>query len=151
MKITLEKITADNYEAVGKLYLPEDQQAQLSPNIWSIADSKFHDSCEARAIYNNETLVGFTMWVRTSEQMTEIWRFMITHKYQRQGLGRRALLTIIEEIKNQNNPEIIEICYSPSNTVAEALYLSSGFKENGMDEEGEEKLAIIDLRHNTKA
>ena len=65
-------------------------------------------------------------------------------------VGRCALLAIIKEIKNQNKPEIIEICYSQSNTVAEALYLSVGFKENGMDEDGEEKLAVIDFRNHTQ-
>jgi len=52
MKVTLHKITVDNYEHVGELYLPEEQQKHLTHNTWSIVESMFYQSShEARAIY----------------------------------------------------------------------------------------------------
>lgn len=146
MNLTLQTITVDNYEEVGELYLPEEQQNHLSHNMWSIAESMFNKSShEARAIYYGEAVVGFAMWVRQPEKFASIWRFMIAHEYQRQGLGRKALTAIINEIKVKENPEIIEICYSPKNLVARSLYLSVGFEEAGMNEDGDEVVAVIDL------
>ncbi|MEF1301316.1 GNAT family N-acetyltransferase, partial [Vibrio owensii] len=39
----------------------------------------------------------------------------------------------------------IEICYNPTNPVAKPFYSQFGFEEVGMDEDGEDMLAIIEL------
>lgn len=146
MNITLREIDKKNFEQVGELHIPDEQQKQLSENIWSIAESKFHDTHVARAIYKGDEPVGFIMWVHMSDDLTSIWRFMIAHEHQRQGIGRRALELAIEEIKQEGNSiAAVGICYSPANTVAKNLYFCSGFSEVGISDCGTEAYAQIKL------
>lgn len=144
MDIYLREINKDNFEQVGELQIPDEQQQLLSENIWSIAESKFHDNHIARAIYKGDEPVGFIMWVHVSPSTTSIWRFMISYDYQRQGIGRRALELAIEQIQREGRPiNAIEICYSPDNTAAKNLYFSSGFSETGLSDCATEAYAQI--------
>lgn len=145
MDIFLKEITKDNFEAVGELHIPDDQQEHLSLNIWSIAESKFYDSHHARAIYNEDKLIGFIMWVDVSDDKTSIFRFMVAHEFQNKGMGRLALAKAIEDIKNRHGLKTIEICYSPDNDIAKKLYFSSGFSEVGLSDCGVEAYAQIKL------
>ncbi len=62
-----------------------------------------------------------------------------------QGIGRIALTLAIEAIKQTPSVKEIEICYNPTNPVAKDFYSSFGFQEIGMDEDGEDMLALIKL------
>ncbi len=143
MRILLKVITKDNYKAVGKLHIPNEQQKHLSENIWSIAESLLHETHEARAIYLHEEVVGFVMWVRMTEKMSCIWRFMIASEYQNIGIGREALVQVIEEMKRREGIEEISICYSQDNTVAKNLYFSVGFTETEFPDDDVEGYATI--------
>ena len=46
-------------------------------------------------------------------------------------------------IKQTSELKQIEICYNPKNPVAKAFYSSFGFEEVGLDENGEDMLAVI--------
>ncbi len=70
---------------------------------------------------------------------------MVDAKHQNKGIGRVALKLAIEEIKQAPNLKQIEICYNPTNPVAKSFYSQFGFGEVGMDEDGEDMLAIIKL------
>ena len=145
MCVTLQAITKDNYEAVAELYIPDEQQAHLSENIWSIAESQFHESHHARAICKDGQPVGFIMWVQVSTAKISIWRFMVAHEHQQKGIGRKALGLAIDEIKSFDKPQTIEICYSPGNTIAKKLYFSTGFTETGLSDCGNEAYAQISI------
>ncbi|WP_105067119.1 GNAT family N-acetyltransferase [Vibrio jasicida] len=85
------------------------------------------------------------MWVRETKEKISIWRFMIDAKYQAKGIGRIALHKALEEIKQTESLRQIEICYNPNNPIAKMFYSQFGFMEVGMDEDGEDMLAIISL------
>lgn len=145
MSITLREVTKDNYEDVCSLEVADDQKGHLSSNIESILESKFHETLTPRAIYSDEVPVGFIMGERTSEKEIEIFRFMIDQKYQKKGFGRTALELAFSEIKQLDGVTQIQICYHPDNEVAKRLYLNVGFKEIGMDESGNDMLAVKQL------
>ena len=145
MPISLLPINKDNYEQVCDLDVSEEQQDYVACNMWSIVESQFNQGYETRAIYKEETPVGFFMWVKESPAMISIWRFMIDEKHQSQGIGRQALVLALEEIKRTQGINKIEICYNPRNPVARDFYASFGFVEVGMDEDGEDMLAEISL------
>jgi len=145
MKIELREITKDNFESVGELYIPDEQQEHLSRNIWSIAEAKYYDNHRARAIYCNDEVVGFIMWVHVTDVISSIWRFMVAHEHQNKGIGRLALECAIEEMKERESIEKIEICYGPDNTIPKNLYFSFGFIEVGMSNCGSEAYAQIDV------
>lgn len=145
MNINLSPITRHNYEAVCDLDVAEHQQDYVACNMFSIVESKFNPGYETRAINHNDIAVGFFMWVKESSTLVSIWRFMVDEKYQQQGIGRHAMKLALKEISQQPGIKHIEICYDPNNPIAQDFYGSFGFKEQGMDEDGEDMLAVINL------
>lgn len=144
MKISLRPINQQNYEAICDLEVTKQQEDYVAENTWSLVESCY-EGYESRAIYANETPVGFIMWVQEHPHKIAIWRFMVDKAHQYKGIGRQALTLAINEIKHTNHLKIIEICYHPENPVAKTFYSSFGFKETGMDEDNEDMLAIITL------
>lgn len=143
MSISLSKVTRQNYEAVCDLQVTEDQDAYVAPNTWSLVESMFNEGYVARAICLDETPIGFFMWVRETDARTSIWRFMVDSKHQNQGFGRKAMNLALDEIRSDKEVREIEICYNPDNPVARDFYSSFGFREVGMDEDGDDMLAVI--------
>ena len=98
-------------------------------------------------VYFNEKLVGFAMYgIDPDDQNYWIYRLMIDHSFQGQGLGYQAILAIIEELRSrdQNQHECIMIGYQPDNDGARFTYKKAGFVEQGMASWGEQ-LAKYDL------
>lgn len=145
MKISLRHVTKENYEAVCDLQVSKLQEDYVASNVWSVVESKFNEGYETRAIYADDEPVGFFMWVLESADKTSIWRFMIDQKHQKKGIGRKALNLALEEIRQSPGLKEIEICYDPKNPVAKDFYSSFGFIEVGMDEDGDDMLALIIL------
>ncbi|MEC5159853.1 MULTISPECIES: GNAT family N-acetyltransferase [unclassified Janthinobacterium] len=146
LHVALRDVTGDNFAAVINLQLPEDQQDMLASNAYSIAESKFDPYARPRAIYNGTELVGFLMyWSMDDDEAGadkrpneySICRFMVDHRHQGKGVGRRALQLALEEIRQNQALECIYICYHPSNPIAKDFYASFGFVETGMDEDHE--------------
>ena len=145
MSISLRPITKENYEAVCELDVTPEQQDYVACNMFSLVESHYNQGYTTRAIYHNEDLVGFFMWVQESDAMISIWRFMVDSAHQKQGYGGQALAQALIEIKQTPNLKQIEICYDPKNPVAKDFYARFGFVEIGMDEDNEDMLAVINL------
>jgi diamine N-acetyltransferase len=134
--IKLKDVTAKNWRAVARLELAPDQRNLVAGNLHSIAESKFDPDARPRAVYAGNEPVGFLMY-DASDQEALIYRFMIDRRHQGKGYGRAALVLAIKEIKALPNVGKISISYMPDNKVAKAFYASLGFKEIGVDEDGE--------------
>lgn len=138
-------VDRSNYEAVCDLPLPPEQQSMLASNTWSLLEAAYNPGYQVRAIEADAVLVGFIMWVPAQPGRVSIWRFMISHARQGQGLGSRALRAAIAEIAADPAVSEIEICYHPANEGSRRLYARHGFVEQGMDEDGEDMLALLAL------
>ena len=113
----------------GKNYIFEEFVAS---NAFSIAQSKVQKGWTVKAIYEDDLMIGFAMYGYCYEyDFYEICRFMIDHKYQGKGYGRRALVKIIEEMKENEECKDIYISFDPKNNIARSLYESLGFKDTG--------------------
>ena len=119
----------------GKNYIFEEFVAS---NAFSIAQSKVQKGWIVKAIYDDDLMIGFAMYGYCYEyDFYEICRFMIDHKYQGKGYGRRALVKIIEEMKENEECKDIYISFDPKNNIARSLYESLGFKDTGKTLEDE--------------
>ena len=145
MSIRLEAVTSLNYEAVCDLDVTDEQQEYVASNMWSLVESHYCQRHTCKAIYQNDKPVGFFMWVSETPEKVSIWRFMVDQRYQKSGIGRAALNLALNEIKTSDKVKEIEICYDPENPVAKGFYSSFGFQEVGLDEDGEDMLAVIKL------
>ena len=142
MIITLRPITKDNWYAVYKLTttLTAEQQKFVAPNAYSLLEA-FYDPdqrTEPRAVYADETLVGFSMTYYDKEY-NEHWidRLMIGGEFQGKGYGREAMRLILDNFRQNPDCEAVHISFVPENTVAKQLYSSLGFLDTGIIEEGE--------------
>ncbi len=144
MEVLLHPVTKENYEEVCALEVTKAQESFVAENTWSLVESLF-EGYESRAIYADEDIVGFFMWVQETSEKISIWRFMVDQKCQNKGIGRKALNLALNEIKSVKKLRTIEICYNPQNPVAKDFYSSFGFNEIGMDEDNEDMLAVISI------
>jgi len=144
VEVLLHPVTKENYEEVCALEVTKAQESFVAENTWSLVESLF-EGYESRAIYADEDIVGFFMWVQETSEKISIWRFMVDQKCQNKGIGRKALNLALNEIKSVKKLRTIEICYNPQNPVAKDFYSSFGFNEIGMDEDNEDMLAVISI------
>jgi diamine N-acetyltransferase len=137
-QVTLRAITAETVRAVTKLSVTEYQNRFVAPNAVSLAQALFTPEAWYRAIYLGEEPVGFVMLEDESllEPMPEspavgVWRFMIDAKHQRKGVGRAAMLLIIEHVRRKGLFKKLALSYIPEEGGPESLYLSLGFRPTG--------------------
>jgi len=142
MTITLRAVTKDNWYPVYRLTatLSEEQQKFVAPNAYSLLEAAYDPDhlTEPRAVYADETLVGFVQTYHDREYQ-EHWidRLMIGGEFQGKGYGREALRLTIENYRQNPECQAVHISFVPENTVAQRLYESLGFINTGVIQEGE--------------
>lgn len=140
LDVTLQDITEDNFEDFMNMELPEHQRDLLASNAFSIAQSRFYPDYIPRAVYCDGVPAGFLLYVRDADDVPgdyAICRFMVDHARQGQGIGRRAMALLLDELRARPDMRRITICYHTRNEGAKQFYAGFGFVETGIDEEGE--------------
>jgi diamine N-acetyltransferase len=137
--VTLREITEDTLRPILNLSktLTDLQRTHVADNAVSIAEAHFSKHAWFRAIYADETPVGFLMLYigPDDEQPGEptvwfLWRFMIAGPYQKMGYGRRALEQVFDTVRAQGATEFITSCV-PGENGPEGFYRRLGFAANG--------------------
>ncbi|KAF9313148.1 hypothetical protein BG003_005536 [Podila horticola] len=151
--VTLREVNKDNWREVIALSVAESQTAILTNNLQSLCESHYAEDAWARAVYADDTLVGFLMLsIWPVEDWYAIWRFMIDQKFQAQGFGRKAIQLAISHIK-ENHPDAKQIklmTAGPEGKKGVAakespykFYVSLGWKEiSEYDEDGEVEMGL---------
>jgi len=132
--IRLQPIDKDNWTECIKLKAKPEQEKFIASNLYSIAQFQFLEHFEAMAIYDDQTMVGFTLYGLDADDSNYwIYRFMIDGNHQRKGYGRQALQSIIEEIRNKpDRTDVLMLSFDPKNEQARQLYVKAGFEEIGV-------------------
>lgn len=141
----LREITGDNYQRILNLSTGKGQEKFVTANLYSLAHAwVFQKTARPYALYEGEEPVGFIMldW-RPEEKTAEIWRFMIDHRYQGKGHGRRAMELALEKIRQARLFDRAQLYCVPGNETARALYHSLGFQETGNTLDGEIQMELI--------
>jgi len=60
-KVSLRPITSENFYIVIRLMIKPEQRTSVAPNVRSIAEAHYNDNVYLKAIYADETPVGFIM------------------------------------------------------------------------------------------
>lgn len=141
MKVKLALIEYAHFHEVIDLELEEEQEEHLPSNVYSLAEASFSTSCHPRAIWYGDKIVGFLMY-RFGEEESEqhectIWRFMIDRRHQNSGIGKAAMSLLMEEIKANDQCNIVAIFYDEKNIAAKKLYTQYGFKVVGKRDDGD--------------
>lgn len=136
--IQLKEIDRQNFSAVIKLKVADEQQSFVASNVLSLAQAKVYPECVCWAIYNDETLVGFTMYCLDHEdQEYWIYRLMIDARHQGKGYGKAAMELVIEQLQRDPEHHVMYLSFEPENTAAQKLYEKLGFRADGRVIDGE--------------
>jgi diamine N-acetyltransferase len=150
----IRPVTRDNWKALIRLKVREDQTHFVASNLYSIAEAQFGEDFEGRwdfhpfGIYDGDTPVGFLMYGYNFEharQQAFILRLMVDLKQQGKGFGRFGMNWMLDCFRQEERIRNVAISYEPENYVARKLYASLGFVETG-EMIGEEVLAVLQLR-----
>ncbi|MBT5019853.1 MAG: GNAT family N-acetyltransferase [Planctomicrobium sp.] len=143
-EVTLREITQETVRAICKLLVLESQKQFVAPNALSIAEAYFSEHAWFRAIYSDETPVGFVMLEDQPEKPEYyLWRFMIDSKYQKLGFGRRAIELLVEHVKTRPNATELLTSVVQAEGGPEGFYKNLGFNLTGEYEEEEAMMKLI--------
>jgi diamine N-acetyltransferase len=138
--VSLREVTADTVREICKLSdtLREEQRKMVAPNAVSIAQAYFEPKAWFRAIYADETPIGFAMLYDDPEKPScYLWRFMIGGPYQKKGFGRQAMALLLNRVRERPSAVEVKLSYVPIGGNPEPFYRRMGFEPTGEVEDGE--------------
>jgi len=142
--VELREITRDTVRTVCELKVADGQQGFVAPNAVSIAEAHFTPEHWMRAVYADGEPAGFVLTYEEPAKGTwYLWRFMVDERFQRRGVGRRAMELLLDRWRELGAPTG-RLSVVPTNPGAIAFYESLGFRLTG-EEHGGEALMELDL------
>jgi len=150
----IRPVTKDNWQALIKLKVRDDQKHFVASNVYSIAQAQFGDEYEGHwelqpfGIYEGDTPVGFLMYALNFSHPREqayIQRLMVEEKFQGKGYGKFGMEWMLELFRADERIKKVSISYEPENEGARKLYASLGFAETG-EIVDDETVAVLKLR-----
>ncbi|MEO8355766.1 MAG: GNAT family N-acetyltransferase [Chloroflexota bacterium] len=156
MSLSIQPVSRDNWRALARLKVREDQAHFVASNVYSIAEARFgfdeadgsHWEMYTLGIYDAEIPVGFLMYgynFSTQDFQAFIIRLMVDANHQGKGYGRFGMQKMLEIFRQDERIKTVGISYEPENEAARKLYASLGFVETGEIHEGE-AMAVYKIR-----
>lgn len=147
MTVSLKQVTRQTVRAVCKLDAG-DGATQVAPNAVSMAEASFYGEAWFRAIYDDETPVGFVMLYdptlsdHPEEPHFFLWRLMIDQAHQRKGLGHTAVNLMVDHVRTRPGAKQLLVSHMREADALGRFYGSLGFTYTGEEEEGEKVMAL---------
>jgi diamine N-acetyltransferase len=139
-EVTIREITSETVRDICNLSdtLSDQQRKMVAPNAVSIAQAHFNDKAWFRAIYADDTPVGFVMiYDDPGKGDYFLWRLMVAGPHQEKGFGRRAMEHVIEYVRSRPNAKSLGASYVPIEGGPEGFYHGLGFEPTGEIDHGE--------------
>ena len=141
--VTLREITRDTVRSVIALETKADQKQFVAPNAVSVAEAHFSPLAWMRAIYADETPVGFVMLSDDAEKSEYyLWRYMVAAEYQGFGFGSRALQLVIDYVRTRPGAKEMSLSYVPGEGCPRDFYARLGFVDTGEQHGGENVMRL---------
>ena len=136
--VSLREISKETVRKICNLKVSDDQNKFVAPNAVSIAEAYFYEEAWFRAIYADNTPMGFLMLYDDRKKPEYfLWRMMIDTRFQGMGFGKKAMSLLIDHVKSlPNAAELLTSCV-PGDGSPEEFYLNLGFILTGDIEDGE--------------
>ena len=139
-EVTIREITSETVRDICNLSdtLSDQQRRMVAPNAVSIPQAHFSDKAWFRAIYADDTPVGFVMIYDDPDKGDYfLWRLMVAGLHQAKGFGRRAMERVIEYVRSRPNAKSLGASYVPTEGGPEGFYRRLGFEPTGEIDHGE--------------
>jgi diamine N-acetyltransferase len=142
-QVILREINGDTVRTVCKLNVHDHQTGFVAPNAVSIAQAHFSDCAWFRAIYADDTMVGFLMLEDQPEKPEYyLWRMMVDARFQGMGFGRRAMELVIDHVRTRPNATELLTSVVQEEGGPQAFYEKIGFELTAEYEEGEAMMSL---------
>jgi len=143
-RVTLREIdSVEVLDAVLALRVSEWQRTFVADNTKSIAQSTQSEFAWPRAIYADETPIGFLMlWDDPEKPQYYLWRLMIDERWQGLGFGREAMRQLIEHVRGRPGATGLTTSVMPKRGGPRPFYEGLGFVATGEWEAGEMVLRL---------
>lgn len=149
--VTLREVTKDNLGQILRLKVKPDQEQFVANNAISIAQAHFEEKAWFRAIYADETPVGFVMlYIDPASSEYFLWRFMVDGRYQGMRFGDRAMKLLIEHVRSLPGATELMVSYVPGEGSPEPFYTGFGFVPTGEVDDGE-NIMLLNLANTMPA
>ena len=131
-KVSLREVTAETVHTICRLEVSEEQKHFVAPNSISIAQAYFEPKAWFRAIYADETPVGFLMLYDDPDEPDYfLWRYMVDERYQKLGIGKRAMDLLLEYVRSRPGAHELRLSCHPGEDGPEPFYRRYGFALTG--------------------
>jgi diamine N-acetyltransferase len=137
--VSLREVTKETVRAITALKVGPGQDRFVAPNAVSIAQAYLsRDVAWFRAIYVGDEPAGFVMLDDdVAKQSYYLWRYMIDQRFQRRGVGRRALELVIDYVRTRPGATALLTSVVPGDGNPGPFYERMGFAYTGEEEDGE--------------
>ena len=138
-EVSLREVTKETLRDITGLKVSPAQERLVATNAESIAEAYFSpDIAWFRAIYADDTPVGFVMLEdNAAREHYYLWRFMIDARYQKRGIGQRALELLFAYVKTRPGARALYTSCVPGEGSPGPFYEKMGFVYTGEDDGGE--------------
>lgn len=133
-KVSLREISAETVREICNLSdtLTPPRKYMVAPNAVSIAQAYFEPKAWFRAIYADDTPVGFVMlYDDPEEQEYFLWRYMIAGQHHGKGFGRRGIELLSDYVRTRPGATVLETSCGQGPGSPEGFYRKLGFVRNG--------------------
>jgi diamine N-acetyltransferase len=130
--VSLREVTAETLRDICRLDVSEEQKHFVAPNAVSIAQAHFEPKAWFRAIYADESPVGFLMLYDDPEEPHYfLWRYMIDARCQKLGFGKRGMDLLLEHVRTRPGARELTLSCHPGEDGPEPFYRRYGFTLTG--------------------
>jgi diamine N-acetyltransferase len=130
-------IGRDNWRAVADV-APRDDQCEFVPALAApyVLLSEYEGVWTSLAVYADDRVVGHVMWA-VDEDAYWIGGLVIDAAEQGCGVGRAAMVAMLDRLEAEPAALPVRLSYQPSNHIAAQMYSSLGFVPTGEVDEAE--------------
>jgi diamine N-acetyltransferase len=138
VEVRLDPIDAGNWRDVADLEVAPEQRTFVAEPSRYLALCAYDGLWTPLAIRAGDEVVGMLMWaVDPAEGAVWLGGVLVDRRWQRRGIGRRAVRAAIELLSRQEETLDFALSYEPENEVARRTYAKLGFVETGELEDDE--------------
>lgn len=149
--VTLREITPAIRPTVEALRVTDEQSNYVDGVADSLVEAAQTPDAKPwyRAVYADETLVGFVMisdgiTVDNPEWLGPyyLWRLLIDHRHQGHGYGAAALARVREHLRTREDARVLITSVTQGPAMPIGFYLRQGFRNTGRVHMGEVVLEL---------
>ncbi|MFF4780954.1 GNAT family N-acetyltransferase [Streptomyces griseorubiginosus] len=148
-QVVLRDVDDENWRAVADVAPLDEQRRYVAPSaarylLLSQREGVWH----SLAVCADNTVAGHVMWGRDDDGSYWLGGMVIDGPAQGKGVGRAAVLTLVEWLARRSDCAELRLSYHPDNTPAARLYTAVGFRPTGEVSDGEvvAGLRVVDGR-----